>query len=208
MSDSELNELLSEPESEELWLLSFSDLLTLLVGFFVLLLSLTPMKSSRLEELAEAMTGRTSQASLSALRENVQELVQRAGLQDRVRTRTDANGLGIELKDALLFDSGSATLRPEGQAVVEELAALLAKLPARAVTVEGHSDDVPIHTPAFASNWELSSQRAINVLKALQTGGVAHERLSARSFADTQPAAGEALDARRAASRRVVIRVE
>ena len=80
--------------------------------------------------------------------------------------------------------------------------------------MEGHTDDVPIHTPRFASNWELSSQRAINVRASLEAAGVKREVMSVRGFADTRalppghlPATG-GVEAQRAANRRVVIRVE
>jgi len=78
-----------------------------------------------------------------------------------VRTRDDAEGLGIEFRDALLFDSGSPKLREEAQPAIAEIARLLRELPGRPVIVEGHTDEVPINTASFHSNWELSSQRAI-----------------------------------------------
>jgi chemotaxis protein MotB len=132
-------------------------------------------------------------------------------LKDKVRTRDDAEGLGIEFRDALFFDSGSAHLREQAQPAIAEIARLLRELPGRPVTIEGHTDDVPINTPSFHSNWELSSQRAINVLQALQASGVERERMSARAYADTRPLAGSApqdLEQRRASNRRVLIRVE
>jgi chemotaxis protein MotB len=85
----------------------------------------------------------------------------------------------------------------------------LRELPARPVTIEGHTDDVPIRTRDFPSNWELSSQRAINVLGALEAEGVERARMSARALADTRPIARDGVpEQRRAANRRVVIRVE
>ncbi len=132
-------------------------------------------------------------------------------LKDKVRTRDDAEGLGIEFKDALLFDSGSARLRDDAQPAIAEIARLLGELPARPVTIEGHTDEVPINTAVFHSNWELSSQRAINVLQALHANGVVRERMSARAYADTRPLPGtleQVVEQRRASNRRVVIRVE
>jgi chemotaxis protein MotB len=126
-----------------------------------------------------------------------------------VIARDDAEGLGIEFKDALLFDSGSADVRPEGRRAIAEVARLLGALPGRPVLVEGHTDEVPIRTGHFHSNWELSSQRAINVLAALEASGIPRERLSARAFADTRPRdVRGTIDERRLANRRVVVRVE
>ncbi|HYV49968.1 MAG TPA: OmpA family protein [Myxococcaceae bacterium] len=194
---------------DELWLISYADLLTLLIGFFVLLVAVSPVKLSRFERLAASINGQ-KQAPLVNLQEKVDELIKKSKLEDRVMTREDAEGLGIELKDALLFDSGSAIIRPEGRAAIADVAKLVRELPGdRPVIIEGYTDEVPIATPQFRSNWELSSQRAINVLDALESAGVAHSRMSVRGHADTKPMATQgSVDQQRAANRRVVIRVE
>jgi chemotaxis protein MotB len=205
-------ELQEESQQDELWLISYADMLTLLIGFFVLIIASVPLGRARFERIAAALTGSKQAAPLEDLREKVDALVARSPeLKDRVVTRDDAEGLGIEFRDALLFDSGSARLREEAQPAIGEIARLIGALPARPVTIEGHTDEVPINTASFHSNWELSSQRAINVLQALQGAGVARERMSARAYADTRPLAGSAqqqLEQRRASNRRVVIRVE
>jgi len=204
-------ELQEESAQDELWLISYADMLTLLVGFFVLIIASVPMKRAQFERIAAALTG-TRQAPLEDLRDKVDALIARTPeLKDKVRTRDDAEGLGIEFRDALFFDSGSARLRDEAQPAIGEIARLLRELPGRPVTIEGHTDDVPINTSSFHSNWELSSQRAINVLQALQTSGVARDRMSARAYADTRPlspAAEQDVEQRRASNRRVLIRVE
>jgi chemotaxis protein MotB len=220
------HELAGEPPQDELWLVSYADLLTLLLGFFVLLLGASQLKGGRFEQIAASLTGAKQAAPLEGLRGRVEEVIAKGGLRDRVRTVRDAEGLGIELKDALLFESGSAEVRAEGSAVIAQVARLLGELPARPIVVEGHTDDVPIHTAQYRSNWELSAQRAINVLLALEASGVSRARLSARGFADTRPLAriprdgargiglprvaedGDDLVGARAQNRRVVIHVE
>jgi chemotaxis protein MotB len=204
-------ELQEESAQDELWLISYADMLTLLVGFFVLIIASVPMKRANFERIAAALSG-TGQAPLEDLRDKVDALIARTPeLKDKVRTRDDAEGLGIEFRDALLFDSGSPKLREEAQPAIAEIARLLRELPGRPVIVEGHTDEVPINTASFHSNWELSSQRAINVLQSLQSSGVPRERMSARAYADTRPLATAAehdLEKRRASNRRVLIRVE
>lgn len=206
--DRDVEALLADSGQDELWLISYADLLTLLIGFFVLLVAVSPVKLSRFERLAASMSGQR-QAPLEELREKVDRLVKESHLEDRVVTREDAEGLGIELKNALLFDSGSAIIRAEGQSAIADVARLVRELPDRTVIIEGYTDEVPIATPQFRSNWELSSQRAINVLAALESAGVPHNRMSVRGHADTRPmATGGTLEQQRAANRRVVIRVE
>jgi chemotaxis protein MotB len=204
-------ELQEESAQDELWLISYADMLTLLVGFFVLIIASVPMKRANFERIAAALTG-ARQAPLEDLRDKVDALIARTPeLKDKVRTRDDAEGLGIEFRDALLFDSGSAKLREQAQPAIAEIARLLRELPGRPVIIEGHTDEVPINTTSFHSNWELSSQRAINVLQSLQASGVARERMSARAYADTRPlgaAAEQDPEQRKASNRRVLIRVE
>src|ERR1700682_5150781 len=243
--DAEL--LQNESQQDELWLISDADLLTLLIGFFVLIIASVPLKRARFERIAAALSGSSRPAPLENLRDKVDALVARSPeLQKLVFTRDDAEGLGIEFKDALLFDSGSAEMRAQARPAIAEIArlirelpgrpvtiegptaatpGLIRELPVRPVTIEGHTDDVPISTASFHSNWELSSQRAINVLNALQAEGVERERMSARAWADTRPLGSENVvhgaeqesskarephdrAERRNANRRVVIRVE
>ena len=209
--DFDTRELQEESQQDELWLISYADMLTLLIGFFVLIIAAVPMTRARFERIAAALTG-ARQAPLEDLRDKVDALVARTPeLKDKVKTRDDAEGLGIEFRDALLFDSGSAKLRDQAQPAIGEIARLLGELPGRPVIIEGHTDEVPINSASFHSNWELSSQRAINVLQALHTNGVAREWMSARAYADTRPlpsAAEQDVEQRRASNRRVVIRVE
>lgn len=210
-NDDDTGSLFQEPAAEELWLISYADLLTLLIGFFVLLIAASPLKLSRFEKLAASLTG-DEPPPLEQLRDQVEKMITQENLQDRVITREDAEGLGIEFKDALMFDSGSAALRPEGQEAIASVAKLVRELKDRAVIIEGHTDDVPISTPQFRSNWELSAQRAINVRMALESSGIPGARMSIRGFADTRPLnngnGNGHTDQHRAANRRVVIRVE
>jgi chemotaxis protein MotB len=197
-----------DADEEDLWLVSYADLLTLLVAFFVLLVAASPINTSALEAVASSL-GVKRQNAIESLRAKVDKLISDNALTG-VQTIHDAEGLGIELRDTLLFDSGSAELRPEAGTLVGRLATLLGELPDRPIIVEGHTDDVPIRTALFRSNWELGSARAIRVLESLQAKGIARERMSARSFADNKPPAQTegSLEERRASSRRVVIRVE
>ncbi len=209
--DPALAELMADSSHDELWLISYADLLTLLIGFFVVLLAASPMKLARLEKLASAISGEQT-APLEDLKEKVDQFIQQEKLQDQVSTKEDMEGLAIEFKDALLFDSGKADIRVPGQSAIGSVAKMVKELHGRAVVIEGYTDELPISTKEFHSNWELSSQRAINVLSALEQAGVARERMSVRGYADTRKIAPKTpnatLDELRAANRRVVIRVE
>jgi len=122
----------------------------------------------------------------------------------------------LEMSSAAFFDSGSAALSPGGEAILQPLAAKLQSDEYRdyRITVEGHTDDNPIHTAQFPSNWELSTARAAAVAHYLVDQGIPAQRLRAAGYADTFPkvpnrdANGAPIPENQAQNRRVVIRLE
>jgi chemotaxis protein MotB len=111
----------------------------------------------------------------------------------------------LELQTDILFDSGSAKLSEEGAATIREVGQLLASIPDRKFQVEGHTDNVPIKTKTYPSNWELASARAINVVKEMVDAGMPDKRISAAAFADTRPTASNQTPEGRAQNRRIEI---
>ena len=98
-----------------------------------------------------------------------------------------SKGLVMRLSDRALFDVGVAAISPQAVPLLEEVGGIIARTNFE-VRIEGHSDDMPIHTPQFPSNWELSTARAVNVLRYfLETGEISSHRLSAVGFGEYQP---------------------
>ncbi|MDP1707953.1 MAG: OmpA family protein [Gammaproteobacteria bacterium] len=120
------------------------------------------------------------------LRNSFLETIQASALGDRIEVTTHQNSINLEISDNILFEPGSAALKPFGQQLLNELAVLLVNQP-YAVSVEGHTDNVPIENIRFASNWELSSTRATNVTRYLIDHGITAGRLRAIGYADTRP---------------------
>ena len=118
---------------------------------------------------------------------------------------TKAPAAKAVLKEQELFDSGSATLKPEGIKVVAKLAETLKGYPDTVIRSEGHTDNKPISTGRFPSNWELSTARAAEVVRTLQKQGISPERLIAIGYGDTRPAAPNTDAESRAKNRRVEI---
>ncbi|MCA9583032.1 MAG: OmpA family protein [Myxococcales bacterium] len=123
----------------------------------------------------------------------------------KLRVRIVRNRMVVELPEAVLFDSGKADLKEDGKAVVAELAPILASLSKREFQVGGHTDNVPIKTRRFPSNWELSATRAVNVAKLLTENGVESTRVSAAGYADSQPVESNDTPEGRAKNRRIEI---
>lgn len=126
-------------------------------------------------------------------------------LKSQVEVKVDGRGLVLRvLPDKVLFQSGEAVLRPAAATLLNPLARLLSKQP-NSIRIEGHTDNVPIHTLQFPSNWELSTARATSVVRYLIKRGVAANDLSAAGYADTKPLASNRTISGRARNRRIEI---
>jgi len=204
-------------ERDDGWLLGFVDILTLLLTLFVLLLGFTqlPKHPDGHASSATAATSKTSAdsrtvdkprpavpAASAHGRPAAPAITIPADIRDLVEVTTNASYVNLVIKDDVLFDAGSDNLKPAGQSVLAGIAELL-KQNDHPVSVEGHTDNIPIHTARFPSNWELSAARATNVTRRLIQLGVAGSRLSATGFADTKPLDSNDTEQGRARNRRV-----
>jgi len=186
-------------EDGESWLLSYLDVLTLLITLFVLLLTLTDPAAETASSSPAPGPAVAGPARTPGTQPDLTGLLPR--LDGVSVSRSDA-GLNLRIQDHLLFASGQADLTAPGTEVLHRLVALLERTRG-AISVEGHTDDVPIHTRRFPSNWELSSARASAVLRYLQEQGIAADRLRAIGYADTRPLRPNDTRRDRAANRRV-----
>ncbi len=122
----------------------------------------------------------------------------------RLNVRIVRNRMVIELPSGVLFDSGKADLKPEGEATLAEIAGVLREIADREFQVSGHTDNVPI-TGRFRSNWSLSAIRAVAVSEFMISHGVPANRISAAGYADTQPVASNDTPEGRQQNRRIEI---
>lgn len=111
----------------------------------------------------------------------------------------------VELPEGVLFDSGKAELKDEGKETLTQVAKVLADIENREYLVAGHTDNVPIRSRRYPSNWELSAARGVNVAKFLAENGLPADRLAAAGYADTEPVASNETDEGRAQNRRIEI---
>jgi chemotaxis protein MotB len=131
--------------------------------------------------------------------------IQRQGLEGKVLMGSDERGLVITLlSDRVLFPIGEAKIRPEAQEILKGIASLIRETP-NDVRVEGHTCSLPVRSGPFATNWELSTARATEVVRFLIQQGIPAKRLSAAGYADQHPAASNASEATRVRNRRVEI---
>lgn len=123
----------------------------------------------------------------------------------RLKVRIVDGRMVVVLATDILFGSGSASLSKDGKSAIAEVAQVLASIPQRAFQVEGHTDNVPIATAQYPSNWELASARAINVLKAMVDAGLPSNRVSAAAFGDSKPTAANDSPEGKSLNRRIEI---
>jgi chemotaxis protein MotB len=163
-------------------------MMTLLLTFFVTLLSIAKVQKHRFEMISQVLSQKKTENDLVKLERRVDQWVRDTHMEEKVAADLGPEGLRVQFTNALLFESGKAQLTPDGQEVTDKFLGMLAQVdPSYRVQIEGYSDDVPISNAQFRSNWELSAQRAIEVLRRFADHGIAKERLSMQGFADTRP---------------------
>ena len=141
---------------------------------------------------------------MNQIKAQLEKYFQMKGIAGRVSVQMEERGLVISLQDTILFNSGSATLTPDAGNIIAEVGKNLQSLQ-NFVLVEGNTDNLPIHTTEFPSNWEFSSARATNVVQELILCGIAPERLSANGYGEYRPQVANDSDEHRQMNRRVDI---
>lgn len=212
------------------WMATFSDMMTLLLTFFVMIVAMSEVEVRKFEEALSYFRGqrgviqaeaymappRPPQPSVEeALREErmraqrfeqVTRVLQEQGIAERVEVSLRADGIHLNLQDSVLFTSGDAALLPAARIVLRLVTEVLAEH-IEAVHVEGHTDDRPIATARFPSNWELSTARAASVVRFLLElpDTLPPDRFTASGYGEHRPAASNATPDGRARNRRVEI---
>ncbi|MBW1700746.1 MAG: flagellar motor protein MotB [Deltaproteobacteria bacterium] len=223
-------------EEDAKWLITFNDLMTLLMVFFVLLFSMSSLDVKKLKTFQFAL-----QSALGILEEgqnmgvgvtepspipetsNQEEVVLEEGeevttteeeIKDSIKALDSEPEIGVSytkegvvitLENTILFESAIADINPRAFAVLDKIAKIIKKT-SKPIRIEGHTDDDPIHTETFPSNWELSTARAVNVVKYfVEAGKIPSQRLSAVGYGEAKPLFPNDTPEHKAGNRRVEI---
>ncbi len=168
-------------------------------------------EEQQMQELLAEQTERESAAAadleeLQVIQEQINEYIAANTLGELFETELTDEGLLLTIRDNVLFASGSADVRSEYQGIAQDVAALLEFDPPRNVIITGHTDNVPISTAAFSSNWELSVMRAVNFMKlVIENPNLDPRWFSAKGFGEFQPIATNDTEDGRAKNRRVEV---
>lgn len=207
----------SMPEGEEAgWLTSYGDLMSLLLVFFVLMMSASQVSRIKYEKIKNAVSGTEDVGvtkDFATVAKVLNKQVESNDLQEKVVIEDLNDSIKITFSESLLFSSGQATILEQNKQVLVKLMRILKDLPDYAkITVEGHTDNVPIRGGNFRNNWHLSGIRALAVVELLE-GEIDSGRISFRGFGAQKPLvpnqteSGKAIKKNQAKNRRVVIRI-
>jgi chemotaxis protein MotB len=154
---------------------------------------------------ADTLSGSDEETDISTLQTELREALHKEITLHEVALHRESEGLVISLRDFGFFDSGSATIKPESLSALDRIASILS-IRTYKLRIEGHTDNVPIHTPQMASNWELSTARASAIVRVLiMDHHFPPDRLSAAGYAEYHPIASNLTAQGRAQNRRVDI---
>lgn len=223
-----------EHENHERWLVSYADFITLLFAFFVVMYAVSSVNEGKYRVLSESMlhafTNKKPLGQMSLVELPMEQ--KRPAMDQQLPKRPDdfqvyikvansvealrlngedvsvehtARGVSIRIKDEVLFDSGSTVMKPGMKDLLDLIAALVRELP-NLISIEGHTDSVPIKTAAFPSNWELSAARATTLVRYfINEHQMDGSRFSASGFGGERPIAPNDTAKGRATNRRVEI---
>jgi chemotaxis protein MotB len=211
------------------WLTTFNDMVTLLLTFLVLVLSLSVTDISKLEQAAYAVRDvfdipklkkedvkiftpfvipiRNKAMIFENKKRKLAKRINKAlgGPEGIMDARVIKEGISVTIGEKLLFKTGIAKIEKRNNPALKILCPILKKTVCQ-IRIEGHTDDVPISNRRFSSNWELSAARAVNVVKYfISEGGILPERLSAAGYADSRPLFPNVSDHNRNINRRVEV---
>jgi chemotaxis protein MotB len=180
------------------WQMSFNDLLTVLLTFFILLVSVSDINLNKVQDLSSSATDVFG----SRKNENQQDLlIKTISTVDGINVHPVNGGISIVLPESLVYQSGSVDIIHKD--MLKQLGLKL-KTEVGSIRVEGHTDSIPVSNGYFPSNWDLSTQRAVNVVKFLANEcGIDPRNLSAAGYADSRPVASNDSPEGRALNRRV-----
>lgn len=204
------------------WMLTYADLITQLLIFFVLFITLSTLRVTKFKEMIIPLRGGTGIAAgeggaariippvldepqLLRVQEQILLYVKEKKLAQEIRMRLDERGLIISLAEQVMFNIGRDEILPKAKVHLDKISKILKPIPNN-VRIEGHTCNIPIHTAQFPSNWELSTTRATNVTRYLiEQTNFSPVRISAAGYGEYHPVAPNNTEENKKLNRRVDI---
>jgi chemotaxis protein MotB len=205
-------------DEDQNWLITLSDLLSLLLVFFIIFFALSRVPGKKKEAplyqkkevgISGLISNSKPNTSLEKIQKDMRTTVTGLGLSDQVLIQGGAQEILISLKDNITFQIGEADILKGSEPILDTIAQIVQRYPTFQVEIDGHTDDQPINTRRFPSNWELSVARATSVLKYLITRhGLNPARFTIKGNAEQRPLSSNSTPELRAQNRRVEIKLK
>lgn len=190
------------------WVVSYADFVTMLLALFMVLFAIVRMDNQRLYDFQQKMQKTFSSPNVTKyqVNSNVEKALKDALSNTKsVKVLRSDKGLVIRVNNRMLFDEGSASIKPEAEKTMTEIVKVLTKID-NPVIIEGHTDSTPIKNAKYPSNWELSTARATNIISyIMRHGEISPKRLSAVGYGEYMPIADNTSISGRMLNRRVDI---
>lgn len=208
-----------EPEDDESWQVSYLDIITIILGFLIILLSASQLAKTDFTSLSTLFGNNSDRTEfittpVEEIQEELEDLLQTQIEEGRLEIIRDLNDIRIRFRSDDFYPSGSANIQGAGLDLLNHVLRAFQQTTYNdfSIDVEGHTDNVPISSDQYPSNWELSTARASNVVKYFNQMGIDQERLKASGFADSRPliqfdSFGNPFAASKEKNRRVVLRL-
>ena len=209
-----------ETEDEDSWQISYLDIFTILLGFLFILLALSELNQTKISSVSNLFKSSSNESEfittpINQIKTELENLLQDEIENDKLEIVRDLNDIRIRFSSDDLYRSGSATLQLEALQLLDNVLAAIKSLRYDDfhIDVEGHSDNTPISTGPYPSNWELSTARASNIVKYFADLGISKQRLKASGYADSRPRApnedslGNPIPKNKDLNRRIVLRL-
>lgn len=178
-------------EGEGPWLVSYADMMTLLMGFFALIASFSKPDVKEFEKVQQSAAehfGGEFQKPYEELTKKIQKIVDENNLQNKVEVTREADGVSIRFDGQIFFDSGEFIVKNDGKAAMDKLLVGLGQdIHGHRALIEGHTDNAPIRHTIIASNWELSGIRAARIAQIFETHGFGKEQITILGWGETKP---------------------
>jgi len=203
------------------WMVTYGDMVTLLMAFFVLLYAYSDPNTGKFEAMAEGMKNaflpEAQINEFTELHKNLQKIIEENDLIESLTVELNSRGIKIQMPGNSLFDSGKAEIKADMKSTISAIALSIMQLLDESnykeymIEVEGHTDDEPINSEEFNSNWDLSAIRASGIVEHLIAAGIKRDKLKVVALADSRPLLpnrdkdGSPLSKNRAKNRRVEI---
>ncbi len=194
------------------WIYTYGDMVTLLLCFFVLLFAMSKSDEEKFKAVSASFRGGPPASPFMftgapSPMDTLQSALQQADISEVTDITMDDRGIAISFSDTAMFEKGSAEPTPEGVETIEKFARILYAVPNR-IVIEGHTDDTPISSPIFPSNWELSGARAGSVARILEELGIDSDRMEIAGYGSTRPKVSNDSPALRRLNRRIDILIK